>query len=55
MEDQLLITQNEEEKQTVNKDVRICIECASSLIHKKNNRVHCKKCGKFFDIKEDTE
>ncbi|MDH3617136.1 MAG: hypothetical protein OEM89_00250 [Nitrosopumilus sp.] len=40
-------------KQTVNKAVRICVNCGSISVHIENYGVFCKECGIFFDIKEN--
>jgi len=49
MERQLLVTKN----QPINKDVKICIECGSRLIHKTKQIVQCNECKRFFEIKGD--
>jgi len=49
MERQLLVTKN----QSINKDVKICIECGSCLIHKTKQNVQCAECKRLFEIKED--
>jgi len=49
MERQVLVTKN----QTINKDVKICVECGSYSIHKAKQIVFCKECERFFQIKED--
>ena len=49
MERQLLVTKN----QPINKDVKICIECGSRLIHKTKQIVQCDECKRFFKIKRD--
>jgi len=49
MERQLVITKI----QTINKDVKICVECGNYLIHKTKQIVFCKDCERFFQIKED--
>ena len=42
METQLLIRK----KQTINKDVKICVECGGCLIHKAKQIVFCKEGGR---------
>lgn len=49
METQLLIRK----KQTINKDVKICVECGGCLIHKAKQIVFCKECERFFEIREE--
>jgi DNA-directed RNA polymerase subunit RPC12/RpoP len=39
-------------KKTVNKGIRICVNCGSIFIHIENNGIFCKDCGSFFDVKE---
>lgn len=41
----------EEKKQTVNKAIRICINCGSLSVHIENYGIFCKECDTFFDIK----
>lgn len=40
-------------KQTVNKAVRICVNCGSISVHIENYGIFCKECSIFFDIKEN--
>jgi hypothetical protein len=40
-------------KQTVNKAVRICVNCGSISVHIENYGIFCKECGIFFDVKEN--
>ena len=49
MENQLLVTKNP----TINKDVKICVECGSYSIQKENHLIHCRECERFFEIKGD--
>ena len=45
----MLVTKN----QTINKDVKICVECGSHSIHKAKQIVFCNECERFFEIKGD--
>ncbi len=40
-------------KQTVNKAIRICVNCGSISVHIENYGIFCKECGVFFEVKED--
>ncbi len=40
-------------KQTVNKAIRICVNCGSISVHIENYGIFCKECGIFFKVKED--
>ncbi len=40
-------------KQTVNKAIRICVDCGSVSVCIENYGIFCKECGVFFDVKED--
>jgi predicted amidophosphoribosyltransferase len=43
-------------KKTVNKAVRICVNCGNIAVQIENYGVFCKDCGSFFDVeKEDDE
>lgn len=42
----------EEKKQTVNKAIRICVNCGSLSVHIENYGIFCKECDMFFDVKE---
>lgn len=39
-------------KKTVNKAIRICVNCGSVSVHIENYGVFCKDCGLFFDVEE---
>ena len=39
-------------KKTVNKGIRICVNCGSMSVHIENNGVFCKDCDSFFDVEE---
>lgn len=43
----------EGKKQTVNKAIRICINCGSLSVHVENYGISCKECDMFFDVKEN--
>ena len=42
----------EEKKQTVNKSIRICVNCGSLSVQIENYGIFCKECGTFFDVNE---
>ncbi len=48
------IQQNQLElnKKTVNKAIRICVNCGSIAVSIENYGVFCKDCGSFFDLEE---
>jgi len=54
MKSNILVSIIKPKNQAVNKNIRICIECGSFSIHKEDHGVYCKECGKFFDVKEDS-
>ena len=45
----------EVKKQTVNKAIRICVNCGSLSVNIENYGIFCKECGIFFDIKENED
>ena len=49
------IQQNQPEfnKKTVNKAVRICVNCGNITIRIENHGVFCKDCGSFFDVEKE--
>jgi hypothetical protein len=54
METQVISSKSLElKKETVNKAVRICVNCGSISVHIENYGIFCKECGIFFDAKED--
>ena len=54
METQVMHSNNLElKKQTVNKAIRICVDCGSVSVRIENYGIFCKECGVFFDVKED--
>ena len=42
----------EEKKQTVNKSIKICVNCGSISVKIENYGIYCKECGTFFDASE---
>ena len=50
---QIQIEQIESNKKTVNKAVRICVNCGNTAVMIQNYGVFCKDCGSFFDVEED--
>jgi hypothetical protein len=54
METQAIQSNNlEVKKGTVNKAIRICVNCGSISVRIENYGIFCKECGVFFDAKED--
>ena len=45
--------QSEFHKKTVNKAVRICVNCGNITIRIENHGVFCKDCGSFFDVEKE--
>jgi len=45
----------EEKKQTINKSIRICVNCGSISVKIQNYGIFCKECGVFFNVKEDNK
>jgi len=37
---------------TVNRAIRICINCGNTAVHIQNYGVFCKDCGSFFDLEK---
>ena len=53
MNTKLVHSKNIEEKiQTVNKAIRICVNCGSLSVHIENYGIFCKECDMFFVVKE---
>ena len=42
----------EEKKQTVNKSIKICVNCGNISVQIENYGIFCKECGTFFNISE---
>lgn len=40
----------EDKKQTIDKSIRICVNCGSISVKIQNYGVFCKNCGIFFDV-----
>ena len=40
-------------KKTVNKAIRICVNCGNIAVHIENYGVFCKDCGSFFDVERE--
>lgn len=47
--------QQEVHRKTVNKKIRICINCGSLGVDIENNGVSCRDCGSFFGVEKDDE
>jgi len=50
---QISVDQIEPNKKTVNKAVRICVNCGNVAVLIQNHGIFCKDCGSFFDVEED--
>ena len=37
---------------TVNRAIRICINCGNTSVHIQNYGMFCKDCGTFFDVEK---
>ncbi|MDH3276705.1 MAG: hypothetical protein OEL77_01480 [Nitrosopumilus sp.] len=53
METKLVHSKFEEKKQTVNRAIRICVNCGSLSVNIENYGIFCKECNMFFDVKEN--
>ena len=53
METQVIQTDFEEKKQTINKSIKICVNCGNISVRIENYGIFCKECGTFFNIGED--
>jgi ribosomal protein L37AE/L43A len=53
MENQKLISAVKGDNRSVNKNVKICIECGDPAIKRENYGFYCKHCGEFFNYKEN--
>ena len=42
-------------KKTVNKAIRICVNCGSISVNIENYGVFCKDCGSFFNMEKNNE
>ncbi len=47
--------QLEMNKKTVNKAIRICVNCGNTAVHIENYGVFCKDCGTFFDVEKKND
>lgn len=53
METQVIQTNSfEEKKQTVNRSIKICVDCGSISVQIENYGIFCKECGTFFEVSE---
>lgn len=53
METQLIQSDSlETRKKTVNKAIRICVNCGNISVHIENYGIFCKECGTFFEARE---
>ena len=53
METQVIQTNSfEEKKQTVNRSIKICVNCGNNSVQIENYGIFCKDCGIFFNMKE---
>ena len=54
MEAKLIHSNNfERKKHTVNKAIRICVNCGNLSVRIENHGIFCKECDMFFDVKEN--
>jgi hypothetical protein len=53
MKTQMIQSGLELKKQTVNKAIRICVNCGNVSVRIENYGIFCKDCGVFFDTKEE--
>jgi ribosomal protein L37AE/L43A len=50
------IQQNQSESsKTVNKAIRICVNCGNIAVKIQNHGIFCKDCGSFFDVEDKNE
>ena len=53
METQMIQSNSfEEKKQTVNRSIKICVDCGSISVQIENYGIFCKECGTFFEVSE---
>ena len=52
---QIQESQFESNKKTVNKAVRICVNCGNIAVRIQNKGIFCKDCGSFFGVDEENE
>ena len=52
---QIQQTQNDSHKKTVNKAIRICVNCGNIAVSIQNKGIFCKDCGAFFDLEIENE
>lgn len=56
MQSQFIIqNQLELKKKTVNRAIRICVNCGNTAVHIQNYGVFCKDCGSFFDVEKKND
>ena len=48
-------TLQESHKKTVNRSIRICVNCGNTAVHIANYGVFCKDCGIFFDVEKKND
>ena len=53
MKSQIIQSDLEGKKETVNKAIRICVNCGNISVQIENYGIFCKECGTFFNVKED--
>jgi len=49
---QIQQNQLESNKKTVNRAIRICVNCGNTAVRIQNFGIFCKDCGSFFDVEE---
>ena len=52
---QIQESQVKSHKKTVNKAIRICVNCGNIAVNIQNKGIFCKDCGSFFDLEEGNE
>lgn len=49
---QIQENQFESNKKTVNKAIRICVNCGNIAVQIQNYGIFCKDCGSFFNVED---
>lgn len=48
-------TLQESHKKTVNKSIRICVNCGNTAVQIANYGIFCKDCSTFFDVEKKND
>ena len=51
METQVIQSDFEAKKKTVNRSIRICVNCGNISVQIENHGIFCKDCGMFFEVR----